>query len=70
MDKDVSNYYTASGYGTNADISDEIISSEPWDEFEKSLLLTIADEVKIAIRGGEVDMVVSKDFKDQEVSRP
>lgn len=33
-----------------------------WDEFEKSVLRKAADQVKIAIRGDNVDMTVSKSF--------
>lgn len=33
-----------------------------WDEFEKSVLRSVADKVKIAIRGGSIDMTVIKSF--------
>jgi len=33
-----------------------------WDGFEKSVLRKVADRVTIAIRGGKVDMTVSKRF--------
>ncbi len=33
-----------------------------WDEYEKSVLRSVADKVKIAIRGGSIDMTVSKSF--------
>ena len=33
-----------------------------WDEFEKSVLKSVADKVKIAIRGGSIDMTVIKSF--------
>ena len=62
VDRDVSNYYTASGYDTTADISDDIISARHWDKYEKTLLLTLANEVKIAIEGGQVDMTIDKKF--------
>ena len=62
IDMDVSNYYTASGYDTTADITDDIISAQRWDEYEKSLLLTLADQVKIGIEGGQVDMTIEKQF--------
>lgn len=62
VDHDVSNYYTATGYGYETDISDEIIAAEPWDEFEKTLLLSLADTVKIGIRGGTVDMTIEKAY--------
>ena len=59
---DVSNYYSAFGASTSTDISDEIIASEKWDEYERSILLTVADKVAIGIKGGVVDMVISKKF--------
>ena len=33
-----------------------------WDKYEQSILGRVADDVKIAIRGGVVDMTVSKSF--------
>ena len=33
-----------------------------WDEFEQSVLRSVADKVKIAIRGDSIDMTVSKSF--------
>ena len=33
-----------------------------WDEYEKSILKQLADNITIAIRGGLVEMTVSKDF--------
>ena len=62
IDRDVSNFYTAAGYDSTADITDDIISAEGWDGYEKSLLLTLANEVKIGIEGGRVDMTVVKQF--------
>ena len=62
IDRDVSNYYSTSGYDTTADITDDIIASKQGDEFEKSLLLSLADEVKIGIEGGQVDMIIEKQF--------
>lgn len=44
IDRDVDNYYSASGYQTTADITDDIMAAQPWDKFERSLLLTLADE--------------------------
>ncbi len=34
-----------------------------WDGYERSVLRKVADNVKIAIRGGVVDMTVSKQFQ-------
>ena len=62
LDKDVTNYYTATGYDTSADITDDIIKAKKPDGFERSLLLTLADVVRIAIKGGIVDMTVEKKF--------
>ena len=36
--------------------------SPEWDGYERSILQRIADNVKIGIRGGTVDMSVTKDF--------
>ena len=36
---------------------------EEWDELEKSIVASIADEVKIAITGNEVKMTVYKNFQ-------
>jgi len=35
---------------------------EEWDRYEQSILRRVADNIKISIRGGEVDMTVSKQF--------
>ena len=35
---------------------------EEWDELEKSIIANLADEVTISIRGGEVEMIVFKNF--------
>ena len=37
-------------------------AGETWDRYEQSVLLSLADEVKITIRGDEVKMIVSKTF--------
>ena len=34
-----------------------------WDRYEQSILRKLADEVKISIRGGTVDMTVTKNFE-------
>lgn len=33
-----------------------------WDGYEKSILKQLTDDIKISIRGGQVEMTVSKDF--------
>ena len=38
--------------------------SEEWDELEKSIVANIADEVRIAIAGDKVEMIVYKKFVD------
>ena len=54
-----------------ADIPDEALDDmvnrsievPEWDEYEQSILRKAADDVKIAIRGGTVDMTVAKCFE-------
>lgn len=36
--------------------------AEKWDELEKSITAKLADEIKIFIRSGAVEMVIEKDF--------
>ena len=43
-----------------ADIPGNSFEEPEWDGFEKSVLRRLADQVKIGIRGGLVDMMVSK----------
>ena len=45
-----------------ADLAGRPIESPEWDRYEQSVLLRLADNVKIGIRGGVVNMTVSKDF--------
>ena len=49
-------------------VVDEVKTSpearEKWDELEKSIVVNIADEVRIAITDGKVEMAVYKKFKD------
>ena len=42
--------------------SENADAQEEWDELEKSIVANIADEVTVAIRGGEVEMIVYKNF--------
>ena len=44
------------------DLVNHPIETPEWDEYEQSILRKTADDVKIAIRGGMVDMTVSKSF--------
>ena len=41
---------------------EDAAAQEEWDELEKSIVANIADEVTVAIRGGEVEMTVYKYF--------
>ena len=45
-----------------ADLSGRSIENPEWDRYEQSVLLRLADNVKIGIRGGEVHMTVIKTF--------
>ena len=45
-----------------ADLSGRSIETPEWDHYEQSVLLRLADNVKIGIRGGEVHMTVIKTF--------
>ena len=37
-------------------------SAEAWDELEKSVIAHLADDVKVSIRGSEVEMTVIREF--------
>ena len=45
-----------------SDLSHRPMDDPEWDGYERSVLRKVADTVKIAIRGGVVDMTVSKDY--------
>ncbi len=55
-------YYNSSEYSRSVDLTDDVISSPKWDQFERSVLLSLADNVSVAIRGGTVDLTVTKAF--------
>ena len=38
-------------------------AEEAWDELEKSVIAHVADEVKISIRGYDVEMIVYKKIR-------
>ena len=59
---DVDRFYGADGYQAGADISDEIIATPQWDKYERSVLLSLTDDIKISIQGGVVDLTVLKKF--------
>ena len=42
---------------------DETGAREAWDELEKSVIAHIADDVRVSIRGSEVEMVVVKNLE-------
>ena len=44
------------------DIDNAMIEKGEWDGYERSVLRKLADNVKIAIRGGLVEMTVSREF--------
>lgn len=45
-----------------ADLPNHYIEDQEWDGYERSVLRGLADNVKIAIKGGLVSMTVSKKF--------
>ena len=36
--------------------------SDDWDELERSIIANLADEVRVGVRGGKIDIVVLKSF--------
>ena len=52
----------SSDYSRSVDITDDVISTPEWDKFERSVLLSLTDNVSISIRGGIVDLVAVKQF--------
>ncbi len=54
--------YSSSNYSRSVDITDDVISTPKWDKFERSVLLSLTDNVSISIRGGIVDLVAVKQF--------
>lgn len=60
---DVDRYYNESGSQSQAaDITDTVIAEPKWDKLERSVLLSLADDVKIGIRRHLVELTVVKDF--------
>jgi hypothetical protein len=49
-------------YDMNGMPMDEAPETEEWDRYERSILRRLADEIKISVRGGAVDMEVLKAF--------
>ena len=60
--RDIDVYYSSSSYSRSVDITDELISTPKWDKFERSVLLSLTDNVKISISGGIVDLTAEKKF--------
>jgi hypothetical protein len=44
------------------DLAIHPIEDPEWDRYERSVLRRLADTIKIAIRGGQVEIIVSKNF--------
>ena len=40
-------------------------NEEPWDELEKSIIANLADDVTVAVKGNNVEIVITKDFKKE-----
>ena len=59
---DIEQYYSSDSYSSAADLSDAVMSTPKWDQFERSVLLSLVDNVKISIRGGVVDLTALKSF--------
>ncbi len=60
---DVDRYYSESGNPSQAaDITDTVIDEPKWDKLERSVLLSLADDVKIGIRRHLVELTVAKEF--------
>ncbi len=57
---DVDRYY---GDESRAeDLTDEVVAQPKWDKLERSVLLSLVDDVKVGIRRNLVELTVSKDF--------
>ena len=46
------------------DLANHPIEDPEWDGYERSVLRRLADTIKIAIRGGQVEIIVSKNFAE------
>ena len=45
-----------------ADLPSGTVGLPDWDEYERSILNRVADQVKISIRGGRVEVIICKHF--------
>ena len=48
--------------GEMADLPSGTLGLPDWDEYERSILKMVADQVKISIRGGKVEVIICKSF--------
>ena len=46
-----------------ADLPNHSVDDSEWDGYERSILKKVSDQVKVSIRGGVVDLTVSKCFE-------
>ena len=46
------------------DLANHPIEDPEWDGYERSVLRRLADTIRIAIRGGQVEIIVSKNFSE------
>ena len=46
------------------DLANHPIEDPEWDGYERSVLRRLADAIKISIRGGQVEIIVSKNFAE------
>ncbi len=47
-----------------SDLANHPVEDPEWDGYERSVLRSLADTIKIAIRGGQVEIIVSKNFAE------
>ena len=62
MTADVTHDYEELPVDIQADLVGRYVEDPEWDRYEASILKRVADEVKIFIRGGQVQLKVSKSF--------
>jgi hypothetical protein len=59
--RDIDQFYSSESYSSPAaDLSDAVISSPRWDQFERSVLLSLVDNVTVRIRGDVVKLTATK----------
>lgn len=60
---DVDHFYSEGGADASmADLSDTVMAQPKWDKLERSVLLSLADDVRVGIRRRVVELTVEKDF--------